>query len=221
VVELRADIALLSRPDGDVARQRSNDSLAANASSSATETTPPIDTGAAVQKLPAVNAVDGQPAPPALAPRSEEAASDAGSISRCEPPAITELAQRLATKAGIEAHLRFDPSAPLGFWTIVEPDAAHDLQPPALRVWWLLAYLARNHQNGDDAGPALAKAWDTDAIHAVLIHQDATDLLDWLLNPIDPLAGATLAFLDQLRSSRTSQGSHPFADRRPDSMEDV
>ena len=135
--------------------------------------------------------------------------------------AITEDAQRLARLAGIDAQLRCNPAAPLGFWMAEQPVGADDLRPQARRVWWLLSHVAdpqASYRGARIPGaasesfalPMLAKP---EATASDAAENDASALLDWLVDPEDPLAGTTLQFLDRLRTWHTGKCLSTSVDR--------
>ncbi len=223
VDELRRDIDELNRPGREPPRQNSGDSGTSTGPASASESERSTNTQLPRREPLAVNAVDSRSTSP-----TKEAARDSGSTATVERSDVAALAQRLAQSAGIGAHLRSDPMAPLGFWTSVEPDAAQDLQPAALRVWSLLAHLAgaqiasgiARPPEGD--GAALTRPGGTDLPGAVAMRDNGADLLDWLLDPDDALAGASLEFLGQLRAWWTSWGSRrSVPELPPGSMEEA
>lgn len=153
---------------------------------------------------------------------------DAGGSSCEARAAVAELGQRLAEQAGIGAYLRFDPLAPMGLRMYVEADVAPHLEPSALRVWWMLDRLFRSQSAGQTAQIADSACIPfTASCHSSLgnaggISEAAGDLLDWLLNPNDALAGATLEFLGRLRTWRASEAvTQCFEERRPESTEDA
>lgn len=144
--------------------------------------------------------------------------------------AITEDAQRLARLAGIDAQLRCDPTASLGFWMTEQPVLADDLRPQARRVWWLLSRLADPQAPSRGAripsvaseGSSSTMLAEPEATASDAAENDARALLSWLVDPDDALAGATLQFLDRLRTWH--MGQRPNASvtgGRPESKEQV
>jgi len=212
LAQLRRDVAALSRPDPDLPRRISNDSSALTAPGPDTAHAPRTDTNSARRPPHAVNAVDSESerAGPTTAPAEVQVRDASG--SSCEArSALAELGQRLAEQAGIGAYLRLDPLAPMSLRMFVETHAGLELEPSALRVWWLLDRLFRSQPAGqgaqitDGARVPFTASCDSAPGDAVRISEAAGDLLDWLLNPNDALAGATLEFLGRLRAWRASE----------------
>jgi len=209
VAELRLDIDAIRRPGRDGAREIPSEPV--------TPTEPTAvsrhEEGSGVRNSPAVNGVDSRSVrtePPAQR-LTENVLSNISGHGHAHPT-IADLALALARQAAICEHLRFDPMAPLGYWVTKHPVTAQELPSKGLRVWWLLAHLARAESgpraaqiSGDTGGgTAPTSPCDRDSSAFDPIHADATGLLDWLLDPED--AGATLAFLDALRQWRISRG---------------
>jgi ParB family protein of integrating conjugative element (PFGI_1 class) len=224
IAELRSEINALSRPSqGEVGKIAQSPARAANSVCA-----PSPDTGPDPRSPPVVNGVDSRSAqgvPPAAAKLLPSAAGH-----RHARAAITELAQRLAQLAGIDEHLRSDPSAPLGFRMTGEPLIEQDLRPHARRAWWLLSHFARARSDPRSAGfpgatsegSLAASSADPESSASAAMQTDATSLLDWLLDPDDSLAGAALQFLNRLRGWRMSQGSCAAdAGARPDAKAGV
>lgn len=227
LAQLRRDLAALSRPD--LPRRISGESSDLIAPGPGPERVPKTDAKSAGRSATAVKAVDSESerAGPMTA-STQVRVRDAGGSSCEGRSAVAELGQRLTEQAGIGAYLRFDPLAPMGLRMIVEPDAAPELEPSALRVWWLLDRLFRSQSAGyggqitDGARVPFTASCDSSLGNAWGISEAAGDLLDWLLNPNDALAGAALEFLGRLRAWRASEAATQcFEERRPESTEDA
>lgn len=228
LAQLGRDLAALSRPDRDPPRRTSGESSALTAAGPGTARAPRAGVSARRSPL-AVNAVDSKSehAGPMTAPTLIRV-RDAGGPS-CESRAVIgELGQRLAEQSGIGAYLRIDPLAPLGLRMVVEPDATAELEPSALRVWWLLDRLFPSQPAGqgaqitDSARVPFTTSSDSALGNADCIPEAAGELLDWLSNPNDALAGATLEFLGRLRVCRASETvPQRFEERRSESSEDA
>ncbi len=226
---LRANVDALSRPRPDLPREVSREPDASPVPRPADACVLPPGARSVRLDTPAVNAVDSASSRSVpMVPSTNTDSQDATGITCGERAFVAELAQRLAELAGIDGHLRFDPMSPLGVWTIVDTSVERDLHSSALRVWCLLSHLAetahvsRSRLAPDDEGVVRRTSCAARTNDGVRLHEEATDLLDWLLKPDDPMAGATLEFLHQLRIWRTKQGSRPIVpELQPDPLEDA
>jgi len=153
---------------------------------------------------------------------------DAGGSSCEAHSAVADLGQRLTEQAGIAASLRIDPIAPMGLRMVVELDATPELEPSALRVWWLLDRLFPSQPAGqgaqiiDSARVPFTTSSDSALGIADCIAEAAGEFLDWLSNPTDALAGATLEFLGRLRTCWASEAvTQRLGERSSESREDA